>query len=81
MFKRLNQRSVSLNDVTDSVWCSVMREEEREIQMESTEARSDFVSLYLELCPEAIVAYITKMLALSSISGGGKKNPNQTPTP
>lgn len=41
--------------------------------MESTEARSDFISLYLELCPEAIVAYSTKTFVLSSISGGGKK--------
>lgn len=49
--------------------------------MESTEARSDFISLYLELCPEAIVAYSMEMLALSSISGGGKKKPNQTGKP
>lgn len=45
--------------------------------MESTEARSDFISLYLELCPEAIVAYSMEMLALLSNSGGGKKKPNQ----
>lgn len=68
-----------MNDLTGPIWFSVMREKEREIQMESTEARSDFISLYLELCPEAIVVYVTKMLALS-ISGGGKKTPtNQTP--
>lgn len=40
--------------------------------MESTEARSDFISLYVELCPEAIVAYSIKTLALP-VSGGGKK--------
>lgn len=45
MFKHLNQRSVSLNYLTGPIWFSAMREEEREIQMESTEARSDFISL------------------------------------
>lgn len=48
MFKHLNQRSVSLNDLTGPIWFSVMREEEWEIQMESIEARSDLISLYLE---------------------------------
>lgn len=58
MFKHVNQRSVSLNDLAYPTWFSWMREEEWEIQMESTEARSDFISLKLKLCSEAIVACI-----------------------
>lgn len=51
--------------------------------MERTDARSDFISFYLELIPEAIVV---KMLVLSAVSGLGvrgggtstKENPKHT---
>jgi len=42
--------------------------------MKSAELENDFISLCLELCPAAIVAYVTKTLALSSICGGREKN-------
>lgn len=58
LFKHVNQRSVSCNDLTGPIWFSLIREEEWETQMESTEARSDFIRLKLKLCSEAIVACI-----------------------
>lgn len=58
MFKHVNQKSVSLNDLTGPIWFSWRMEEEWEIQMENTEARSDFISLKLKLCSEVIVACI-----------------------
>lgn len=75
MFKDVNQRSVSLNDLSGPIWFSWMREE-WEIQMESTEARSDFISLKLKLYSEAIVACIS-----INIWRREKNNPKQIQTP
>lgn len=57
MFKHVNQRSVSLNDIAGPIWFSWLREE-WEIQMENAETGSDFISLKFKLCSEAIVSCI-----------------------